>query len=211
MLKKRYFKSTKNFYFFVIGLIMVSLVYAIVVSIYTENYLTLFVSILTFGLVLIPFFVRRLKLVLPTEIEIVIILFIYATLFLGEVQDFYLRFWWWDILLHGFSALIFGFIGFTILYFMVNRHELKARPWALAIFSFSFAIAIGVVWEIFEFSMDSFFGLNMQKSGLLDTMSDLIVDVLGALISSTIAFVYLKTHKDLIFRKITKKVKKKSK
>jgi uncharacterized membrane protein YjdF len=88
---------------------------------------------------------------------------------------------------------------------MVNRHELKARPWVIAIFSFSFAIAIGVIWEIVEFSIDSFFGFNMQKSGLIDTMSDLIVDAVGAMFASAIAFFYLKSKKALIFGNIVKR------
>ncbi len=201
-------KGIKKIYLVVSFLIILSLIYAIVLSIYQENYLTLFTSLLTLVLVALPYFVRRLKIILPTEIELIIILFIYATLFLGSVQDFYSYFWWWDILTHGFSAIVFGFIGFTVLYFMVNRHELRARPWAIAIFSFSFAIAIGAIWEIFEFSMDQFFGLNMQKSGLIDTMGDLIVDFLGALFSSTIAFIYLKSRKALIFNALFKKRKK---
>ena len=203
-----YLRGIKRIYLVVSFLIFVSLIYAVIFSIYQKNYLVLFVSLLTIGLVALPYFVRRLKIILPTEIELIIILFIYATLFLGEVQDFYTYFWWWDILTHGFSAIVFGFIGFTVLYFMVNRHELRARPWAIAIFSFSFAIAIGVIWEIFEFSMDQFFGLNMQGSGLIDTMGDLIVDFLGALFSSTIAFIYLKSRKTFIFNTIFKKRKK---
>lgn len=208
MERGRYLRGIKRIYFVVAFLIFVSLIYAVIISIYQKNYLVLFVSLLTMGLVALPYFVRRLKIILPTEIELIIILFIYATLFLGEVQDFYTYFWWWDILTHGFSAIVFGFIGFTVLYFMVNRHELSARPWAIAVFSFSFAIAIGVIWEIFEFSMDQFFGLNMQGSGLIDTMGDLIVDAVGALFSSTIAFIYLKSRKTLIFNTIFKKRKK---
>lgn len=208
MERGRYLRGIKRIYLVVSFLIIISLIYAIALSIYQRNYLVLFVSLLTLGLVALPYFVRRLKIILPTEIELIIILFIYATLFLGEIRGFYSYFWWWDILVHGFSAIVFGFIGFTVLYFMVNRHELKARPWAIAIFSFSFAIAIGVIWEIFEFSMDQFFGLNMQGSGLIDTMGDLIVDFLGALFSSTIAFIYLKSRKTLIFNALFKKRKK---
>ncbi len=210
MVKKRYLKGIEGIYGVVLSLIVLSLLYAIGFSMYTSNYIVLFVSVLTLVLALMPLFVRKLKVTLPTEIELIIVLFIYATLFLGEVQDFYLRFWWWDILLHGFSAIVFGFIGFTILYFMVNKHKLNARPWAIAIFSFSFAIAIGVLWEIFEFSMDQIFGFSMQKSGLVDTMSDLIVDALGALFASTMAFLYFKSRRTLIFNKIVMKVKRNS-
>jgi len=198
---------TKRVYQFALALILITLIYAIIFSIIRQEWIILFASTITLILTLSPFFFKRkFNLKIPTEIELIIVLFIYASLFLGEVYDFYETFWWWDILLHSGSAIIFGFIGFTILYFMLKRHEINARPWAIIIFSFSFALAIGVIWEIFEFTMDSFFMLNMQKSGLIDTMWDLIVDALGAIFSSTIAFVYLKTKKTLLFNQMIKEI-----
>ncbi|MEO8057246.1 MAG: hypothetical protein ABI671_02895 [Burkholderiales bacterium] len=56
----------------------------------------------------------------------------------------------------------------------------------LVVIMFVFAIAVGALWEIFEFAADQWFGMQMQKpmfgdpSGLTDTMWDLIVDTLGA-------------------------------
>lgn len=58
--------------------------------------------------------------------------------------------------------------------------------------AFCFALAMGALWEIFEFAMDQIFGLNMQKSGLVDTMTDLIVDTVGALIGAISGFFWLK-------------------
>ncbi|MHA3914105.1 hypothetical protein [Halovulum sp. GXIMD14793] len=40
--------------------------------------------------------------------------------------------------------------------------------------------------------MDQLFGLNMQKSGLVDTMQDLIVDTIGASIGAFGGYLYLK-------------------
>jgi len=91
---------------------------------------------------------------------------------------------------------------------MYSRHEVDAKPLAIAIFSFSFAIAIGAIWEIFEFSMDQFFAMNMQKSGLVDTMGDLIVDTIGAILAAGIGFIYFKTKKTIIFDGMIKKAKK---
>lgn len=198
---------TKHIYRTISLIIIGTLLYAIFQAILQENWTVLFVSILTLILVLAPMtFVKTQRIKLPTEIELIIVLFIYMTLFLGEVHDFYYVFWWWDVLLHTGSAIIFGFIGFTILYFMYNKEKIIGKPWALAIFSFTFALSIGAVWEIFEFSMDSIFGFNMQKSGLVDTMGDLIVDFVGAIISSTIAYLYLKTKKTIIFNGIIKQI-----
>jgi hypothetical protein len=61
-------------------------------------------------------------------------------------------------------------------------------------------LSIGALWEIFEFLMDSLFGLNMQKSGLIDTMWDLIVDALGALVISILGYLYLKGDIKLLER-----------
>lgn len=150
-------------------------------------------------LILITFFLptivnRKLKLDFPSEFEIVVIIFIYAALFLGEVQSFFLRFWWWDILLHSSSGLILGAIGFSLVD-ILNKNEkvaISLSPVFVAIFSFCFTVAIGAIWEIYEFTMDSLFGFNMQKSGLVDTMWDLIMDTIGALVFSILGYLYLK-------------------
>ena len=74
-------------------------------------------------------------------------------------------------------------------------------PGFIAFFAFMFALGMGALWEIFEFSMDKIFGMNMQKpmfgdySGLTDTMYDLIVDAIGALFISVLGYGYLKKAK----------------
>ena len=59
-------------------------------------------------------------------------------------------------------------------------------PFFIAFFAFCFALAFGVVWEIYEYTVDSVAALNMQKyaledgtllvgrEALADTMEDLI-------------------------------------
>jgi hypothetical protein len=69
----------------------------------------------------------------------------------------------------------------------------------VALFAFMFALGLGALWEIFEFAMDSIFGLNMQKSGLVDTMWDLIVDTVGALIIALLGFSYLSKARNVSF------------
>ena len=105
-----------------------------------------------------------------------------ATLFFGEVWDFYDRFWWWDIFLHGGSAVGFGLIGFVMVFILFQGDRYAAPPWAMGLFAFCFAMTTGAIWEVFEFAMDEGFGMNMQKSGLVDTMTDIIVNALGGVI-----------------------------
>ena len=119
-------------------------------------------------------------------------IFIGGTLFLGEVFDFYERLWWWDVAMHGAAAIGFGLVGFVLVFMMFQGDRFAAPPFAVAVFAFCFAIAIGSAWEVFEFAMDEIFGLNMQKSGLRDTMGDLIVNALGALIGAGTGYAYLK-------------------
>ncbi|MEX2353517.1 MAG: hypothetical protein WD709_04965, partial [Gammaproteobacteria bacterium] len=137
---------------------------------------------------------------IPHEFELLAVVFIYASLFLGEVLDYYTRYWWWDMLLHGGSGLLLGILGFLLIY-VLNEDEhidLNLSPGFMAFFAFVFAMAFGAIWEVFEFSMDQVFGLNMQKpmfndpSGLTDTMWDLIIDGIGALIISLLGYGYLR-------------------
>lgn len=141
----------------------------------------------------------RFPVQIPSEIQILTILFGFATLFLGEVRDYYERFWWWDLALHATAGLLLGLQGFMTVYILnEDRHvDLHMRPSFLAIFAFCFSQAIGAIWEIFEFTMDQVFGLTMQKpmlgdpSGLTDTMWDLIVNAIGALVISVAGWRYL--------------------
>ena len=180
-----------------------TLIGAGIFSFFENRWTVLFVTSLVFLLTFLPsLFEKRYRIDIPVEFEILVVVFVYASLFLGEVGNFYVRFWWWDILLHGISAVGFGFVGFMILFILYKRGKVQARPMWIAIFSFCFAVAIGAVWEIFEFGMDSFLGMNMQKSGLVDTMWDLIVNGAGALLASIIGFLYLKGEDKVSFAKL---------
>ena len=118
------------------------------------------------------------------------------SLFLGEVQGYYDRFWWWDIVLHIGSRFLLEILGFLLAYVLNEKEdiELDLYPKFIAFFAVVFAMGMGAVWEIFEFSMDQLFGMNMQKSGIVDTMRDLIVDGVGALIISILGWGFLKTR-----------------
>lgn len=169
---------------------------AIILSIFRGEWSTTFISVLTLLLTAAPYIVTRLyKIYVPQGFLFAIVFFIYATLFLGEVADFYERFWWWDAALHTGSAIGFGIIGFVVLLMLFRSEKVNASPLLISIFAFSFALAIGALWEIFEFTMDQLFGLNMQKSGIVDTMWDFIVDAIGAFVASLAGYLYLTKNK----------------
>lgn len=177
----------------VVQVIWTVLALAFLLALITARWSLAFVSAATFGLSLTPvLFQRRFGIRLPVRFFGWIVVFVFATIFLGEAFDFYNRLWWWDILLHGGSALAFGLIGFLFVFMLFEGDRYAAPAWAIAFVSFCFALSMGTLWEIFEFAMDQLFGLNMQKTGLVDTMWDLIVNTLGAGIGATAGFFYLK-------------------
>ena len=88
------------------------------------------------------------------------------------------------------SFLVMGLIGFLLVYVFYSTHRVRMAPLYVGMVCFGFAVTVGTLWEIFEFGMDWAFGFNMQKSGLVDTMTDLMVDTLGALLAACIAYRY---------------------
>ena len=143
---------------------------------------------------------HRLRIQIPSEFELMALVFLFASLFLGEIRGYYTRFWWWDLALHMTSGLLLGIFGFLLVYVLNedDRVDFHMLPRFMALFAFMFAVACGALWEIFEFTMDKVAGTNMQKpmlgdpSGLTDTMWDLIVDAFGAGVISLAGWWYMK-------------------
>lgn len=94
--------------------------------------------------------------------------------------------------MHGLSAIALGLIGFLFVYMLFNGDQFAAPPIAVAFVAYTFAVSIGVIWEIFEYTADHLMATNMQKTGLNDTMGDLIVDTIGAAIGAIVGYGYLK-------------------
>lgn len=189
------------------GFLRLTLLLVAVHAVIQGRWSHLFTIILTLFLTFLPAIVEKnLRLTLPTEFEFIFVLFVYAANFMGEVQGYFTLYWWWDILLHSISGLNLGFIGFIILYLIYRRRQISAGPFLIVLFSFSFALAIGTIWEIYEFAMDSIFGFNMQKSGLEDTMWDLIVNAGGAFLASLIGYFYIKRGRGQILKRVLNKL-----
>ena len=192
-------------------IVRVLLIIAVVESAYTKKYQNTFVGALTFIMTFYPSLLKKkLRVYLPSSLQIVITLFIFASEFLGELHNFYYKFLWWDDVLHLISGSILGIIGFMFVYFLNKTHikQTKLSPFFIVLFAFCFAITIGVFWEVVEFSSDRLLGLNMQKfrlpgeDGLVDTMIDLIVDSIGAAIVAIIGYIYMNDKNKLLKKKV---------
>jgi hypothetical protein len=195
----------RRIHLFIVAVIMAIMSAELTFLVARERWMHVFLVLGVMSVILGPvLYRRRLPVEVPSEIQAAAALFIFATLFLGEVRDYYERIWWWDLALHGTAGILLGLIGFLIVY-VLNENELvevRMKPAFVALFAFFFALAIGTVWEVFEFGMDRLFGLTMQKpapgdpSGLTDTMYDLIVDILGAAAVSLAGWRYLKRNRN---------------
>ena len=187
-------------------LLQLAILLVLVSAIQQLRLLLAFTAAIIFGLTFFPAIIaRQLRVRLPIEFSLINCLFLYAAFGLGEVRDFYQRFWWWDVLLHSVSALMFGLVGFLLVYVFYSMHRVRMSPFYVSLFSFVFALSIGTLWEIFEFLMDLSFGLNMQKSGLVDTMTDLMVDAAGGAIAAWIGFHYVRGGDSLLGDRIIRR------
>lgn len=175
------------------GILQLIILIGLIFSVYYEQWLN---AAIVVGIVIASsaptLFARRFDLALPPEFDLATIAFLFASIFLGELAGFYERFWWWDLALHTTSGLLLGMLGLSLIW-ILNHNEkidLSLSPKFMCLFTFTFTVTAATMWEIFEFGMDRTFGLNMQKSGLDDTMADLMVAAFGALIIATGAYAY---------------------
>ncbi|MDP4181409.1 MAG: hypothetical protein Q8942_09990 [Bacillota bacterium] len=151
---------------------------------------------------------RKFSIVIPNTMEILYFIFLYCAIYLGEVRNFYYLVPHWDTVLHVFSSAMLGTLGFILVNILNNAEQLKfsLSPLFVALFAFCFSLAVGALWEIYEYSFDGLLSLNMQKfaledgtlllgrQALADTMKDIMVDALSALITSIIGYKTIKKH-----------------
>jgi len=205
---------------------------------FNGNYENVFMCVLTLFLFTIPSFIENnFHIDIPDTLEVIILLFIFAAEILGEIQAYYIKFPYWDTMLHTINGFLAAAIGFSLVD-LLNRHEkfsFKLSPIFMAIVAFCFSMTIGVLWEFFECGMDLIFATDMQKDtiinsistvmlnpdginvpvkikditsvivngqelglngyldiGLLDTMKDMFVNFIGAVVFSVIGYFYVK-------------------
>lgn len=220
-----------------------------ILQIVHKNWNDVFLCILTLFLLMIPSILdKKLNIKLPTVLETIILVFIFAAEILGEIQNFYGIFKHWDTMLHTINGFIMAAIGFSLID-ILNQSEkfsIKLSPVFVALVAFCFSMTVGVMWEFFEYGMDTFTKTDMQKDrivstvssvslnenkenkpvvikhikestikgeingkkteiviqngaldiGLIDTMKDLIVNCIGAVVFSTLGYLYIKQRGD---------------
>ena len=227
-------------------LVLRALVIAVMVRAFFRGaYENMFMCGLTLVLMILPsILTKKLKIYLPSALEIVILCFIFAAEILGEISSFYINVPHWDTMLLTINGFLCAAVGFALvdLFNRDERFTFKLSPLFLAVVAFCFSMTIGVLWEFFEFSADHFFATDMQKDtivrqintveldetrtnkvvkikniddviivhtdgseeslglggyldiGIIDTIKDLFVNFIGAVVFSILGFIYVKTR-----------------
>ena len=218
-----------------------------------------FVCVLVLVIYLLPQFVEnKLNIDIPTALEVIIFVFVFAAEILGELQSYFIKYSNWDTILHTSSGLLCAAVGFSLVDLLNRSDNVKVQlsPGYLAITAFCFSMTIGILWEFIELSADKLFLLDMQKDtivnqissvsldptnsnipitvkdiqdvilvtgsgevplglggfldiGLYDTMEDLFVNFIGAVVFSVVAFFECKSEKRPLTTALTLKRKKK--
>lgn len=193
-------------------LLTVLIVIAAIGAFIEGQWLNAFLAASAFVLSYVPAIIEKnLKIGLPVELEFTFVLFLFVTLYLGEINAYYTYFWWWDIFLHALSGVLLGIVGFILVYIFNSEEKIRLHlsPFFVGLFTFVFAVSIGVFWEIFEFGLDMIFGFDTQHGSLEDTMWDLVVDSIGAFFIGVVGFYYTKkVHVPIFHRIITKFLEK---
>lgn len=111
-------------------------------------------------------------------------IFCLFSLVLGVMVNLYDKIWWWDLLMHLISGVVLGIIANA----MLDRVQDGKKVEVLTRFLFVIGVATvgGILWEIYEFSVDSIAGLDTQKvlfTGVSDTMEDVIANLIGSIVA----------------------------
>ncbi|MBR6740488.1 MAG: hypothetical protein IKM04_05435 [Clostridia bacterium] len=163
-LKEQY--RANKWLFFIYAFLRLSVVGILIAQVLNRDYLNVALCALTLVLFFIPSFIeRRIKVDIPDVLEVTVLLFIYAAEILGEIREYYVNVPHWDTMLHTVTGFLCAAIGIALID-LLNRSDkvsLSLSPLFVAIFAFCFSMTIGIVWEFFEFGMDKYAGMDMQK------------------------------------------------
>ena len=163
--------------------ILSAIVIAILVrNVFTGNYENVFTCALTLILFCVPIMLdRMLTIDIPRGLDWVVLFLIFDAEILGELSSFYTRVPHWDTMLHTTTGFLMAAIGFVLvdIFNRADRFMLKLSPVFLALVSFCFSMTIGVLWEFFEFFMDSNFHTDMQKDFIVTQIDSVTFDPNG--------------------------------
>ncbi|MBP3543371.1 MAG: hypothetical protein J6J86_04010 [Lachnospiraceae bacterium] len=165
--------------FIVYGLLRLMVLGVLILQVFNGNYQNVFLCLLTLALMIVPSVIQvTFHVEIPSFFEIIILIFIFAAEILGEISAFYIKFPYWDTVLHTLNGFLCAAVGFSLVDIMNSERRLRFElsPLFMAITAFCFSMTIGVLWEFFEFAMDRIWGLDMQKDTVINAINTTLLD-----------------------------------
>lgn len=151
----------------------------LVLTILRGEYESAFICLLVLILFILPFFIQQnFGIQLPTTLEIIILLFIFAAEILGELEGYFITYPNWDTMLHTTTGFLCAATGFALIDILNRNSRIKFQlsPIYVALAAFCFSMTVGVLWEFFEFGMDRLFHLDMQKDTVVQSITSVMLD-----------------------------------
>lgn len=175
---KQTYKESKRSSLVVYTVIRVLVIVCMILQILKGNFENALLCLLSLLLLLVPFFIQKnFKITLPNTLEIIILLFIFSAEILGEIQNFYGIFPFWDTMLHTINGFLAAAVGFSLINLLnKNSEKFNLSPVYLCLVAFCFSMTIGVLWEFFEFASDKVLSIDMQKDRVVDKISSVELD-----------------------------------
>ena len=179
---KEFYRSESKATLIVYLVIRILVILCMILEILKHNWDNVFLCALTLILFMIPYLIdKKLKIDLPNALDIIILLFIFSAEILGEIQNFYGIFPYWDTILHTINGFLCAAIGFSLID-ILNRHEkfhITLSPFFVALVAFCFSMTVGILWEFFEYGADTLFQYDMQKDTVVQTVSSVSLNPEG--------------------------------
>lgn len=175
---KKTYKETKRSSLVVYTVLRILVIICMIMQIIRGNFENAILCIFSLLLLTLPYFIQRgFKITLPNTLEIIILLFIFSSEILGEIQNFYGIFPFWDTMLHTINGFLAAAVGFSLIHLLNKKsRKLKLSPIYLSLVAFCFSMTIGVLWEFFEFGVDTIMNKDMQKDRIVDNISSVKID-----------------------------------
>jgi len=226
-MRKKKIKRLKLLYFIFIFILFLELLGALGALIFGDTSAirdsglsNLFLVVLTTIAILSPWIVEtRYDIDIPDFLEVILLTMLFVAIFLGFMNDYYVNVKGFDKFTHALSGITISVTAFQTLYIfnISNKNTFRIGPFVMSLFAYTFAITLLVIWEFYEFfsdtisfNIDNASGRNMQRYqwindslyfpqdyGLYDTMTDLWVGALGALVVVIVGYLLIRKNNKL--------------
>lgn len=197
-------KNVHRLYMLLVGIYMITIIYALIVNFQGKYFGMTFVAMVTPFIV--PGIVKLLKVKVPEEFYIINLVFVYFASLIGSCLGGYST-PYYDKFTHCAS----GFVIAEVIY-IVYKHFFKSEKRRQVMFVFVNAVnaSIALLWEFYEYALLVFFKYDAIRNsmGVHDTITDMMVAVIGGLVLTIYLYKFDQSPKEHFFVALQRKIEK---